>query len=73
MFFTGDRMGYVLPKGSSKQFSNYAGKPKKRRRDAEIPVKLPEPVRIPGQGILLTKESGILSISLLSSGDRDRD
>jgi hypothetical protein len=40
-------MGYVLPKGSSKKLTSYAGKPKKRRRDAEISVKLPEPVRIP--------------------------
>jgi hypothetical protein len=32
-----------------------------------------EKIPIPGQGILLTKESGIRSISLLSSGDHDRN
>ena len=40
-------MPYVLPKGSSKKLTNYAGKPRKRRTDSEISVKLPEPVRIP--------------------------
>lgn len=40
-------MPYVLPKGTSKKLTNYAGKPKKRRGDGEISVKLPEPVRIP--------------------------
>lgn len=40
-------MPYVLPKGSSKKLTNYAGKPKKRHTDSEISVKLPEPVRIP--------------------------
>lgn len=40
-------MPYVLPKGSSKKLTNYAGKPKKRHSDSEISVKLPEPVRIP--------------------------
>jgi hypothetical protein len=40
-------MGYVLPKGSSKKLTNYAGKPGKHRTDGEISVKLPEPVRIP--------------------------
>jgi hypothetical protein len=40
-------MGYVLPRGSSKKRTNYAGKPRKRRTDSEISVKLPEPVRIP--------------------------
>ena len=40
-------MPYVLPKGSSKKLTNYAGKLKKRHTDSEISVKLPEPVRIP--------------------------
>jgi hypothetical protein len=40
-------MGYVLPKGSSKKLTSYADQPKKRRKDAGITVKLPEPVRIP--------------------------
>lgn len=42
-------MGYVLPKGSSKNQTSYQTTDgvKKRRPRKELSVKLPEPVRIP--------------------------
>ena len=42
-------MGYVLPKGSSKDLTSYRtiDAMKKRRPRSALSVKLPEPVRIP--------------------------
>jgi hypothetical protein len=42
-------MGYVLPKGSSKNQTSYrtTDGSKKRRSRTPVGVKLPEPVRIP--------------------------